>query len=83
MTGKYASLLKKRPGCYFQQINILLVIDAAQSHKGDEVISAFDKLNTKVKYIDGRGGGGDTINSIPRYPTSLLKIAWEKNGLNG
>ena len=50
---KYASVLNKRPGCYFQQINTLLVMDAAQSHKGDEVISAFNKLNTKVKYIDG------------------------------
>ena len=36
MVGKYASLLKKRPGCYFQQ--------------GEEVISAFDNLKGELRF---------------------------------
>ena len=53
MLDKYNGLFKKRPGCFFKQTKSLLIMDTARSHMGDEVGSAFQNLETDVKYIDG------------------------------
>ena len=52
MSEQYAELLKKRPGCFFNQVKTLLIMDMARSHKGEMVDSALKKLNIKAKYID-------------------------------
>ena len=53
MLDKYNGMFKKRPGCFFKQTKSLLVMDNAKSHMSDEVGSAFQNLETDVKYIYG------------------------------
>ena len=54
MLDKYNGMFNKRPGCFFKQTKSLLIMDTAKSHMGDEVGSAFQNLETDVKYIYGR-----------------------------
>ena len=81
MKDLYADKLwKHRPGCFFQQLKSLLIMDSAKSHLVD-VPDHFKGYNTEVKIINA--GMTPLLQFIDIHINKSFKNKLREKGLDG